>query len=64
MSSLLAIFSSSLLIPTSLKATLTNGKEDELINKEIPSLSRRISVILLIVYVSFSISIRKSSKYT
>lgn len=53
MSSLLAISSASLLIPAAFKATLPSGKEDQLIDEKILSLSRSTSVILLIIYVLF-----------
>ncbi|CAL9732244.1 vacuolar calcium ion transporter [Monosporozyma unispora] len=53
MSSLLAISSASLLIPAAFKATLPTGKEDELIDEKILSLSRGTSIILLIMYVLF-----------
>ncbi|KAK5779433.1 Vcx1p PWA37_004307 [Arxiozyma heterogenica] len=55
MSSLLAISSASLLIPAAFKATLPSGKEDELIDEKILSLSRSTSIILLIIYVLFLI---------
>lgn len=55
MSSLLAISSASLLIPAAFKATLPSGKEDELIDEKILSLSRSTSVILLIIYILFLI---------
>lgn len=53
MSSLLAISSASLLIPAAFKATLPSGKDDELVDENILSLSRSTSVILLIIYVLF-----------
>lgn len=53
MSSLLAISSASLLIPAAFKATLPSGKEDELIDEKILSLSRSTSIILLIIYILF-----------
>ncbi|CCK68734.1 Vcx1p KNAG_0B02920 [Huiozyma naganishii CBS 8797] len=53
MSSLLAISCASLLIPAAFKATLPEGKEDDLINSKILSLSRGTSLVLLVVYILF-----------